>query len=73
MLVSLITLSSAFCLSGCANKTPYIGDNGNWWMDGSDLEIPATGPKGACFIDGIDSWCSANGRGGVRPALRIEL
>lgn len=46
LLVSLITLSSAFCLSGCANKTPYIGDNGNWWMDGSDLGIPATGPKG---------------------------
>lgn len=26
LLVSLITLSSAFCLSSCENKTPYIGD-----------------------------------------------
>lgn len=26
--------------------TPYVGENGNWWIGGSDTGIPATGPEG---------------------------
>lgn len=25
--------------------TPYIGVNGNWWIDDEDTGIPATGPE----------------------------
>lgn len=28
---------------GDPGKTPFIGENGNWWIDGTDLNVPATG------------------------------
>ena len=31
---------------GEAGKTPYIGENGNWWIGDKDLGIPATGSDG---------------------------
>ena len=33
---------------GCSTdgQTPYIGENGNWWIGDSDLGVSATGPKG---------------------------
>ena len=27
-------------------ETPYIGENGNWWIGEVDTGVPATGPKG---------------------------
>lgn len=27
-------------------ETPYIGENGNWWVGETDLGVSATGPKG---------------------------
>ncbi len=41
-----------FCLVlGCiscnnSSNTPYIGENGNWWVGDTDLGYSATGPKG---------------------------
>ena len=31
---------------GADGKTPYIGENGNWWVGETDLGIPATGNDG---------------------------
>ena len=31
---------------GTDGQTPYIGENGNWWIGDTDLGVPATGPKG---------------------------
>lgn len=31
---------------GTDGQTPYIGENGNWWVGDTDLGVPATGPKG---------------------------
>ncbi len=37
----------AFGLTSCSDgKTPYIGENGNWWIDNTDLGVPAQGPTG---------------------------
>ncbi len=30
----------------CRNRTPYIGENGNWWVGNTDLGYSAAGPKG---------------------------
>ncbi|MDY5298019.1 MAG: DUF6273 domain-containing protein [Candidatus Enteromonas sp.] len=39
--------SSQFVVTnGKDGKTPYIGENGNWWIDNSDTGVPATGQKG---------------------------
>lgn len=79
LLVLLITLSRAFCLSGCENKTPYIGDGDKeklnaitCWLRflNNEHEMHV---KGASFIDGIDCWGSAYNRGGVRLDLLVEL
>ena len=31
---------------GSDGKTPYIGENGNWWIDSRDLGVPAHGEDG---------------------------
>ena len=46
MLFLLFALLNTFYLSGCSSNTPYIGENGNWWINSTDLGVPATGPKG---------------------------
>ena len=38
-----------YYLAGADGKngvTPNIGDNGNWWVNGEDTGIPATGEDG---------------------------
>ena len=46
MLFLLFTLLNSFYLSGCSSNVPYIGENGNWWINITDLGVPAKGPKG---------------------------
>ncbi len=51
ILLSAMLLSTLVCFSACdksddAALTPYIGENGNWWIGDSDTNIAATGPKG---------------------------
>lgn len=38
---------------GDDGETPYIGDNGNWWIGSTDLEVPATGDKGDSFFEAV--------------------
>ena len=35
-------------LAACGNNSgaPYIGENGNWYVNGADTGVPATGPQG---------------------------
>ena len=42
----LVGLSLGLSLTACASGRPYIGSNGNWWVDGNDLGVSATGEKG---------------------------
>lgn len=46
MLFLLFALLNSFYLSGCSSNVPYIGENGNWWINSTDLCVPAKGPKG---------------------------
>ena len=45
-------------------KTPYIGDNGNWWIDGVDTGIKATGSSGSDGSDGKDGQDGKDGEDG---------
>lgn len=46
MLFLLFALLNSFYLSGCSSNVPYIGENGNWWINSTDLGVLAKGPKG---------------------------
>lgn len=46
MLFLLFALLNSFYLLGCSSNVPYIGENGNWWINSTDLGVPAKGPKG---------------------------
>ena len=46
VLVVLLTCVLLFLLVSCASKTPYIGENGNWWIGDEDLGVAAQGPQG---------------------------
>ncbi len=39
---------------GDKGNTPYIGENGNWFIGGTDTNIPAKGPDGKDGADGKD-------------------
>lgn len=41
-------------LTACANNKPYIGENGNWWVNDEDLGVPAQGEKGDKGDNGKD-------------------
>lgn len=42
----IIAAFSLISLVSCGTNSPYIGSNGNWYVDGIDQGIPATGDKG---------------------------
>lgn len=54
LLVGLISIVLSFGLAACGadGKTPYIGENGNWWVGDTDLGVPAQGPQGEQGKDG---------------------
>ena len=49
IVIGVVALFMTLGLASCAQdgKTPYIGDNGNWWIGDTDSGVPATGPTGA--------------------------
>ena len=66
LFVGLIALFMTFGLASCASdgKTPFIGENGNWWIGDTDLGVPATGPAGQDGKDGEDGQNGTNGTNG---------
>ena len=64
LFVGLIALFMTFGLTSCASdgKTPYIGDNGNWWIGETDTGVPATGPAGQDGKDGEDGKDGSDGK-----------
>lgn len=57
-------LLMAFSLTGCSSNTPYIGDNGNWWVGESDLGVPATGETGPQGPEGPQGPVGPQGNSG---------
>ena len=49
-----IALFSVFALASCKDgQTPYIGENGNWWIGDVDQGVPARGEKGEDGTNGV--------------------
>ena len=48
---------------GTDGETPYIGENGNWWIGSTDTKIPAKGQDGTDGNDGSD------GQDGITPHI----
>ena len=42
----IASLFLGLSLTACMSNKPYIGENGNWWIDGNDLGVAATGEQG---------------------------
>lgn len=53
-------------LTSCSNDKnyPYIGENGNWFVNNKDTGVPATGPAGQNGADGTDGANGATGAAG---------
>ena len=85
--IAVIMICSVLLLSSCdqaAALVPQIGENGNWWIGGSDTGVSASGEKGDSgvtpiigengnwWIDGSDTGVSASGEKGdtgVAPSI----
>lgn len=50
MVISLFIIITA----GCSQSSPYIGENGNWYIGGEDTGVSAQGPKGDDGENGSD-------------------
>ena len=64
-MISLLTLGLVSC--GSSAKDPYIGDNGNWWLDGRDLGIAVVdnaGKDGSTLLTGKGLPSSSYGKEG---------
>ena len=48
LIAFILILTFAACESptGASGATPFIGENGNWWIGAKDTGVPATGPAG---------------------------
>lgn len=56
-------------LSAIQSNAPYIGGNGNWYVDGEDTGVSATGPAGAPGATGPAGPTGEQGpSGGTGPA-----
>ena len=47
-----------------AGQTPFIGENGNWWIGDTDTEVKAQGPAGQDGEDGKDGLTPSIGENG---------
>lgn len=60
----LLCFVMIFGITACGSEAPYIGDNGNWYVNGQDTGVPATGPAGQNGTDGKDGAPGADGAPG---------
>lgn len=51
--------------------TPHIGDNGNWYLGGTDTGKPSRGAAGPAGADGKDGGQGPKGDTGATPNLQI--
>ena len=69
ILSAALFISSVFSLTACGkkdkNKTPFIGENGNWWIGETDTGVCAVGKDGRDGVDGKDGQNGQDGRDGT--------
>ncbi len=57
--IILLVLSLSLSAVSCSGDAPYIGENGNWFVDGEDTGVSATGKDGASpTVESIDKISS---------------
>ena len=56
---------------GTDGITPHIGDNGNWYLGGTDTGKPSRGATGPAGADGKDGGQGPRGDPGATPNLQI--
>ena len=61
--LALVILVSLL-LTACTAESPYIGENGNWWIGEEDLGVPAQGPQGLPGVAGAQGIPGAAGSKG---------
>ena len=63
-------------IPGSADKPLYVGDNGNWWVNGVDTgvasNIPYIGANGNWWINGKDTGKKAQGETGATGATGAD-
>ncbi len=62
LIAMCITCACLGVFSACANSTesPYIGDNGNWWIGDTDTGVQAQGDS--VSVLGVTKILSLNGK-----------
>lgn len=58
-------------LTSCSNDKnyPYIGENGNWFVNNKDTGVPATGPAGQNGTNGVNGADGQDGSNGSTPVV----
>lgn len=46
LVVVILIVVMLVCMASCETQSPYIGENGNWWVGDQDLGVAAQGPAG---------------------------
>ena len=75
VLAASIAISSAFSLTACGDnkqgepgkdgETPYIGENGNWWIGAVDTGVLAAAKSGTDGVNGADGQNGLDGKDGT--------
>lgn len=60
-------------LKGDPGSTPYIGENGNWWIGNTDTGVRAGGQKGDTGAPGKDGTDGVDGADGEDGASAYEI
>ena len=56
-----MALLLAIALVACGDSNPYIGENGNWWVEGEDTGVSAKGPSGESItVSAVNKTSSLN-------------
>ena len=62
----LVAVSTLLAFSSCANSDEIsIGENGNWYINGTDTGVSAVGPKGDDGDKGADGKAGVDGIDGI--------
>ena len=64
LLIVLLICMLLLSLASCASETPYIGENGNWWIGDEDLGVAAQGPQGDQGPQGETTVAHFSGKAG---------
>ncbi len=72
LIMVVCMLLCSLVLVSCVDNVPVIGENGNWFINGEDTGVSATGPVGAPGADGKDGIDGEDGEDGEDGADGID-